>query len=142
MRLPGLRAGWFVLGMASAHGVAASARPPEQVDYVCGDVVVIGRFENNGDYEHVQIGNDILGHGWMTASVNVTTLLAGIRPRHPIVVRYYGHTYFTEHRDFLLVLYREPGAEHFSLRLERLLERRDDAELASRCLDEFAAKDS
>jgi len=119
-------------------GSAASARQPEQIGYTCGDVVVVGRLQNNFDYEHVDIENDILGHGWMTADVNVKRHLAGARPRPPIAVKYFAHTYIRGDRDFLIVLSREPESEHFALRSAHLLDRKDDSELASRCTEEPA----
>jgi len=123
-------------------GSAVSARQPEKIGYACGDVVVVGRFQNNFDYEHVDLEDDILGHGWMTAKVNVITHLAGARPRPPIVVKYFGHTYFKGDRDFLIVLSREPESERFALRSAHLLDRKDDSELASRCVEEPAANAS
>lgn len=124
-----------VVATMSALNPAASARQPEQIGYACGDVVVVGRFRNNFDYEHVDIENDILGHGWMTARVNVMRHLAGPRPRSRVVVKYFAHTYIRGDRDFLIVLSRQPGSEHFTLESAHLLDRKDDSELASRCME-------
>jgi hypothetical protein len=66
--------------------------------------VVIGRFHNNNDYQHVDLSDDILGHGWMTARIAVRRSLFGHQPPRSIDVRYFGHTYYREDRDFVLVI--------------------------------------
>jgi hypothetical protein len=102
-----------------------------EISYGCGDIVVLGRLKNNRDYEHVEIEDDLLGHGWMTARVNIGELLKGREWRGTVPVRYFGHTYLREDRDFVVVL--SPGERNgYVVRTASLLE--DRSTLASHCL--------
>ena len=108
----------------------------EVVPYRCGELVVIGRFDNL-DYEHVEIEDDVLGHGWMTARISVGRVLRGRRPSgsadgQPLPARYFGHTYYREDMDFLLMLAPRRSGTYF-VRSARLAEREGPWRLAPHC---------
>lgn len=73
----------------------------------CDELVVVGRLKN-GEYEHVEIEDDILGHGWITAELRVRSVEKGRSVRPQVPVRYFAHTYMREDRDFMFVLSPEP----------------------------------
>lgn len=77
----------------------------ELIAYRCDDLVVVAPFENL-DYDHVEIKNDLLGHGWVTARVRIRRVLAGQSEGRVLPVRYLAHTYAREDRDFVLVIER------------------------------------
>src|SRR6186997_401489 len=93
------------LALVAATSAESARRVGEagRVTYRCGDLVVIGRFKNL-DYEHVEIEDDILGHGWITARVRVRRVLSGRAEGRLVPVRYFAHTYFRGDRDFVLVI--------------------------------------
>ena len=94
----------IVLGAAAP--ASAHARTDDvTVTYQCSDLVVIGRFQNL-EYEHVDLEDDILGHGWVTARVTVRRVLAGRPEARVVPVRYFAHSYFRRDRDFMLVIQR------------------------------------
>jgi hypothetical protein len=103
-----------LLMVASLATACAAIPPASEGDRVlafgCADVVLIGRIKN-GDFEPVNDKDDILGHGWFNAEVEVQRVVkgTGVPPRVP--VRYFAHTYIRSDRDFMLVLHRgENGA--------------------------------
>lgn len=134
MRLLAIATGPLLLGMAAGLGSSAAARQPERVDYACGDVVVVGRAQTI-DFEQIGNENDIPGVALITARVAVISHLAGANPRRPLVIRYVAHNDLNTKRDFLFVLRREAGDAYYSAEGIRGLDREDDAELASRCLE-------
>jgi hypothetical protein len=123
----------FCLAMAVIGHSPASGRSAEQIQYSCDDVVVVARITNNFDYEHVEIEDDILGHGWMTGTLNVIEHLRGPSPRLPVKIRYFAHTWRRFDGQFLLVLHRDPDAQEYRIQLAHALRRNDDTELADRC---------
>jgi hypothetical protein len=87
------------------------------VRFECDDTVVIGRVVN-GDYEHVENENDLLGHGWFSATLYVEQVVRGSPVPFRIPVRYYDHTFMRRDRDFLFVLdHTEAGYEIVARRL-------------------------
>jgi integration host factor subunit beta len=91
-------------GLVAATAASALPTPgSEGASYKCKELVVIGRLKNLG-YEHVEMENDLIGHGWMTARVKVRQVLTGRVRERLVPVRYFGHTYYREDEDFLLVL--------------------------------------
>ena len=78
----------------SQIGYVANARQQE-------DVIVRGRL-NDQSYAHVDVPDDILGHGWITARLHVSRVLKGrsVRPNGVLTVRYFAHTYLREDRSF------------------------------------------
>jgi hypothetical protein len=49
---------------------------------------------------------DILGHGWITATLRVQRVIRGSGVYSAVPVRYFGHTYMREDRDFMFVAKR------------------------------------
>jgi hypothetical protein len=111
-----------------ATALNASPRRNEEIKYGCNDLVVVGRLGEQ-DYQHVDIEDDILGHGWVTADVKINDILFGTAKSGRLPVRYFAHTYMREDRDFVLVL---RPAEHgrYLVRSARLL--KAGTELADR----------
>lgn len=102
------------------------------VSYRCGDLVVIGRFENL-DYEPtVEIEGDLIGHGWFTARVRVRRVVAGRAEGRVVAVRYFAHTYYRDDREFVLVINRaEPDRN--VIRSAHLIDGRRRPRLARSC---------
>lgn len=71
--------------------------------YGCNDLIVIGRL-TNGDYQQVQVEDDLLGHGWVSADLNVKRSIKGEPSSTSLPVRYFAHTYLRSDRDFVFVL--------------------------------------
>lgn len=111
-----------------APAVEARQRPAE-VEYGCNDLVVVGRLGRQ-DYQHVEIENDLLGHGWVTAYVKINDVLFGHARARKLSIRYFAHTYMREDRDFVFVLRPTENGRHL-IGSARLLEA--DTELAERC---------
>jgi hypothetical protein len=78
------------------------------LSYGCNDTVVVGRV-TNGAYQPVQSENDILGHGWISATLHVRKIVRRTNVPANLPVRYFAHTYMREDRDFMLVLKRSAG---------------------------------
>ena len=89
-------------------GLTAAPGAPGQVQdrtlaYRCGDFAVVGRLKNGG-WEHVEIADDLLGHGWASATLKIRKRVHGTLRASVIPVRYFEHSYLREDRDFLFVL--------------------------------------
>ena len=93
-----------LLTVACATGQEASLED-RTLPFGCSDTVVVGRVEN-GAYEHVEIENDLLGHGWISATLKVQKVVRGERVPPVLPVRYFAHTNMRQDRDFMLVLGR------------------------------------
>lgn len=104
MRRPILSLIPTLLTVACSTGPEASLEG-RTLSFGCSDTVVIGRVEN-GKYEHVEIENDLLGHGWISAMLRVQKVVRGKRVSPVLQVRYFAHTYMRDDRDFMLVLRR------------------------------------
>jgi hypothetical protein len=104
MRLP-------MLSLAAMLWTGACATAPEAsladrtLPFGCDDVVVIGNV-TNGSYRPVESADDLLGHGWITATVNVRRVIRGPQVAPVLPVRYFAHAAMRENRDFMLVLRR------------------------------------
>ena len=109
--------------MAALTPVFASAQPATIEDrtlsYGCSDTVVVGRIKN-GDYAPVHDDEDILGHGWIGASIKVRRLVRGAKLPSSLTIKYYAHTYMREDRDFMFVL-SENGKGGFELKHAQLM---------------------
>jgi integration host factor subunit beta len=66
------------------------------------DVYVVGTIENIS-YQHEEIPDDMLGHGWFTARLHISRTVSGKAPSSVITVRYFAHTYMGW-KDFLFHL--------------------------------------
>ena len=120
-----------VLISAAFCTTIAHAKSPERedIEYGCKDLVVVGRLVNQ-DYQHVEIEDDILGHGWVTADVKVDDVLFGHTLARKLPIRYLAHTYMREDRDFVFVLRPAENGRHL-VGTADLIE--NDRELAKRC---------
>lgn len=107
----------------------AKSRERDDIAYGCSDLVVIGRLVKQ-DYQHVEIEDDILGHGWVTADVKIDEVVFGHTRARKLPVRYFAHTYMREDRDFIFVLRPAENGRHL-VRTADLIE--NDPELANRC---------
>lgn len=91
--------------VTASSGVASDGK--KAIDHRCGDIVVIGTIQNvRGVWEHVEIEDDLLGHGWATAYVRIKHVINGNEARSSIYAKYFDHTYraFVPGRQYLLVL--------------------------------------
>lgn len=91
--------------------VSSPSEEDRNLSFGCDDIVVIGRLQN-GDYEHVEIENDLLGHGWISAKLSVRRIVKGEAPSLIIPVTYFAHTYMREDRDFMFVLSKDGNGTH------------------------------
>lgn len=94
----------MLLTVACATGQEASLED-RTVPFGCSDTVVVGRVES-GAYEPVKSENDLLGHGWISATLKVRKVVRGERVPPVLPVRYLAHAYMRHDRDFMLVLGR------------------------------------
>jgi hypothetical protein len=90
---------------------ACCAAPPQatsedqSVSFGCNDIVVVARVKNEAE-EPSKSENDLLGHSWFSASLNVKRVVKGVDVPGVLPVRYYSHAAFREDLDFMLVLKR------------------------------------
>lgn len=128
------KGGLLVLGalmVAPLCATVTDAKSPERddIEYGCKDLVVVGRLVKQ-DYQHVEIEDDILGHGWVTADVKVDNVVFGHTLARKLPVRYFAHTYMREDRDFVFVLRPAENGRHL-VRTADLVE--NDRKLANHC---------
>lgn len=121
-----LALGLLATGCTTVSSVADEDRV---VPFQCQDVVLVGRLKN-GDFEHLDMDGDILGHGWINAQLRVRRCLTG-PPVPPVVpVRYFAHTYLRERREFMFVV-QSADEGHYIIKTARLMA--DHPRLASHC---------
>src|SRR5437764_11777911 len=87
-------------GCATAPRVSLEVRT---LPFGCDDSVVVGTVEN-GAYQPVESENDILGHGWISATLHVRKVIRGTPLPSVLPVRYFAHAYMRLDRNFMLVL--------------------------------------
>ena len=104
MRFPILPASALLLSAACATVPQASLED-RTLSYGCNDMVVVGRVKN-GAYQPAQSENDILGHGWISATLHVRKVVRGAGLPAVLPVSYFAHTFMRQDRDFMLVLKR------------------------------------
>lgn len=90
--------------LSSCATVPEASTVDTTLAYGCEDLIVIGRLTNGDYYQHVQIENDMLGHGWFSAELLVKRSIKGEPTSKTLPVRYFAHTYLRSDRDFLFVL--------------------------------------
>ena len=73
------------------------------LSYGCNDTVVVGTV-TNGAFVPVEANDDILGHGWVSATLHVRKVIRGASLPAALPVRYFAHTYMRQDRDFMFVL--------------------------------------
>ena len=71
----------------------------------CNDVVVVARVAN-GAHSPVETSDDVIGRGWVSATLRVRRLVRGAPVPPVLSVRYSAHGRMREDRDFMLVLKR------------------------------------
>ena len=71
--------------------------------FSCGDVVAIGRVKNSA-FQPGSSADEVLGHGWMSATLSVRRVVRGADLPPALPIRYFAHTYMRENRDFMFVL--------------------------------------
>jgi hypothetical protein len=71
----------------------------------CNDTAVIAWVESHS-MNPIEAKDDLIGHGWVTATLKVKTVLKGKKLPHDLPVKYYAHTYLRHDRDFMLVLHQ------------------------------------
>ena len=71
----------------------------------CNDVIVVGRIEN-GALQPATSQHDLLGHGWISATLKVRKVIRGSGVPSVLPAKYFAHTYMRQDRDFMLVLAR------------------------------------
>jgi len=126
------KAGILVAGIiASAAGAIQSSERPQPMSFGCNDLVIVGRIRSLS-FEHVEIENDLLGHGWISARVRIRRILRGHERARTVPVRYFAHTYLRDDRDFLLALVRHEG-EGYQIRNWHMLEGPSLLPLAASC---------
>ena len=98
----------LIFGAMTVPSSSAFSQPHDDrtLAFRCSDEVIIGTVQNEG-WQHVEIADDILGHGWADATLRIERVVKGMRLPSTIHVRYFGHTYMREDRDFMLVLRRD-----------------------------------
>ena len=97
------------LGLIAANPniAAASSENSNSISYQCSDILVVGSIQNvNDSYRGVEIEDDILGHGWMTARIRIKRVLHGKASRSVVSARYFGHAYrvFDLGKSYVVVL--------------------------------------
>ncbi len=79
--------------MALASGGCATSPNPTNSDRV----VVVGQLSNQ-TYESFGDPDDVIGHGLITANLEVKRVIAGTIDKRTITVRYFAHTFYEEQR--------------------------------------------
>jgi hypothetical protein len=99
----------FALGLAMLGGSPAVSQTDDNrtLSFHCNDLVVIGRLKN-GEFHAVEDRDDILGHGWVDATLLVRRVVRGEKTPSEMPVRYFAHTYMRDDRDFMIVLSPQP----------------------------------
>jgi hypothetical protein len=81
------------------------------LSFGCHDIVVIARVKNESERPS-KSENDVLGHSWFSATLNVKRVVIGAHVPAVLRVSYYSHAAFRDDADFLFVLERtERGYE-------------------------------
>lgn len=95
---------WAIAALCSGCAAVPTEGPAEFLAYGCNDAVVIGRLSNQTTGETVPIEGDLIGHGWFAANLLVKTQLFGSAVPRKTTVKYFGHTYLRDDRDFVMVV--------------------------------------
>jgi hypothetical protein len=120
--------------MSVACASISASDEDRTLSFGCGDVVLIGRVANL-DYQSVDIEDDIIGYGWITANLSVRRVVKGPRLPSSLPVKYFAHTYMREDRDFMFVL-SKTEANEYRIETGQLMSLRP--RLAAQCDQEVA----
>jgi len=113
------------IAMTSACATVSSETLEDKtLPYGCSDIVAIGRLEN-GAYEASDSANDLIGHGWINATLHVRRVVSGGTVPTNLPVRYFAHTYMRDDRDFMFVL--TPVDQAFEIATAQLMSARPRA---------------
>lgn len=104
MRLSALSVAVILITTGCATAPQASLED-STLPFGCADTVVVGRVEN-GAYQPVEAESDILGRGWISATLHVRKVVRGTPLPSVLPVRYFAHAYMRHDRDFMFVLKR------------------------------------
>jgi hypothetical protein len=116
MLLPVLAVALALTSVASAVGPEASLED-RTLPFGCSDTIVIGKVRN-GTYQPVASKNEILGHGWISAMLDVRKVVRGAPVASALPVKYFAHTYIRHDREFIFVLrHTSTGYEITTLQL-------------------------
>ena len=88
---------------AGCASVPQASLKDRALSYGCNDSVVIGTV-TNGAFAPVEANGDILGHGWVSATLQVRKVVRGQRLPAVQPVRYFTHAYMRQDQPFMLVL--------------------------------------
>lgn len=127
MRLSCLPVALALLATGCATAPQASVED-RTLAFGCADSVVVGTVEN-GAYRPVDDQYDLIGHGWISATLYVRTVVRGPSVLPTLPVRYFAHTYMREGREFMLVLKRRDA--EYEIATGQLMSLRP--RLAARC---------
>ena len=116
-----------LLATACVTGQAPSGED-RPLEFECADSVVIGTVVN-GAYQPVVDESDLLGRGWVTASLHVREVVRGASLPSILPVRYFAHAYMREDREFMFVLQRRDAG--YQIATGRLMSSRP--RLSDRC---------
>jgi hypothetical protein len=100
----------IVLLLAILSTASCATRPQVSAEdrtlsFGCKDIVVIARVKNEGEAPS-NSENDLLGHSWFSATLNVERVVKGSNLPAILPVKYYGHAAMRQDLDFMLVLKR------------------------------------
>jgi len=118
--------GLLVFGFSPAFSQADDKRT---LSFACSDWVVVGRVKN-GEFHSADGPDDILGRGWIDATLEVGRVVKGSQTAPTLHVRYFAHTYMRSDQDFMLVLSSQPDGA-FLIRTGQLMSAHP--KLAARC---------
>jgi integration host factor subunit beta len=127
MRLSAVTASGLLLISACAAMPQASLEN-RTLAYGCSDIVAVGSVTNRA-YEPVGNNGDLIGHGWISATLHVRRTIRGATLPAALPVRYLAHTNMRQDRDFMLVLKR--GGAGYEIAAGQLMSARPL--LASHC---------
>jgi hypothetical protein len=100
-----------IISVLAALLVGSCATQPQvrvedrRLIFGCSDIVVIAGVRNERE-EPARTRNDLLGHSWFTATLNVKHVVRGTGVPTVLPVRYHAHASFRQDLDLMLVLKR------------------------------------
>ena len=94
----------LLVSACSTVPIAMSATAPTSFD-PSRDLIVIGKLTNQ-NYESVEIPDDLIGHGWITADLRVKQALQGQPKNRILKIQYFAHTYLREDKSVKVHLRR------------------------------------
>lgn len=93
----------FLLSLSACTTTSHVPLENRTLPFGCNDVVVIGRV-TTGAYQHAASQEDVIGHGWYSATIAVRSTVRGARLPSVLRVRYFSHARFRDDLPFMFVL--------------------------------------